>query len=170
MYAIYMLQILIFTFLIPIVYISYRYVRHRYEFDKYRDFLTKEKMLKIIIFKDLHKYFQNIGVGDPAGFASGVLMIFTNQNLSDLRSNIDNNLLKIEAEKILDNDKSLQNMVLIYLRTKSLFEAMYNNNMHFMPIKGLASHMIIKYGVDTTKVNDYKIFFYEFLKFSKNRI
>ena len=75
--------------------------------DMYKDFLIKEEMVKVMIFKDLYHRFQKENEDNPQGLAAGVLMIFINQNLSDLTSKIDHNIIIAEANKVLDEEKEL---------------------------------------------------------------
>ena len=137
--------------------------------DMYKDFLIKEEMVKVMIFKDLYHRFQKENEDNPQGLAAGVLMIFINQNLSDLTSKIDHNIIIAEANKVLDEEKELKCMVLTYLRTKFFFQFALENNKHSFPMDGPTRDLFMKYGLDVPAIKNYQDFFLKFEEFSKTR-
>lgn len=165
------MRTLIFSFLgILAAYLLYRYARHRYEVDKYRDFLPKETMLKMMVFEDLLRKFKEEGKDNAEGLAAGVLMVLIGQSLSDLKPGVDSAVILTETEAILDKNSELLDIMLTYLRTKNIFEAMYKNNLHFLPLEGPTSEVMMKYGSLVPGISDYHQFFHKFKDFSEARM
>lgn len=139
--------------------------------DTTRDFVDKEKVLKIAIYKEAEEFLESNGKvhnEDLGLVASNLLACCFNQDLKTLKTPMREDTVLAWTSEFFESNPEVMNMVVVYLRTASVIHFAHTKDVYIDP-DSLTGKLLMQFGEKVPAIGGYNSFTDQFDMFMKTR-